>query len=76
MSGLYEPKVATIALATEQCLLLACLYVLTSRLSHADDIADYNNVVFNHYNNDLLALSKSVVLICALRFVLFNHWKF
>lgn len=71
MSALYEPKVGTIALAIQQCLLLAWLYVLTSRLPHTDGIADYNNVVFKVFH--LLALSKSVVLICALRFVLFDH---
>lgn len=66
MSCLYELKVATIALAIEQCLLLTCLYVLTSRLPHTGSIAHYNTVVFKVFG--LLALSKSVVLIFTLRF--------
>lgn len=73
MSCLYEPKLATIALAIQRCLLLTCLYVLPSRLLHTVSIADYNNIVFKVFG--LFALSKFVVLICALRFVLFNHWK-
>lgn len=59
---------ATIALAVQQCLLLTCLYVLTSRLPHTGGIAHYSNVVFKVFG--LLALSKSVVLIFALRFLL------
>lgn len=63
--SLYKSKVITIVLAIWQCLLLRCLYVLTSRLPDTNHIADYNSVVFKVVG--LFALSKSVVLICALR---------
>ena len=74
--SLYESKLTTIALAIQQCLQLTCLYVLTSSLPDTNHIADYNSVVFKVA--ELFALSKSIVLICALRtqtFLLFNDWK-